>query len=163
MNAKPNLRVGLGFDFHPFKAGRRLFLGGVTIPHTRGLDGHSDADVLLHAVCDALLGAAGLGDIGTHFPETDPKYRDISSLVLLRSVVEMVCQSGYAVANVDVVILAEEPRIQPHVAQIRANMAPLLRLEPSEIGVKATTMEGRGPIGRREGLAAKAVVLLYRV
>ena len=155
-------RVGLGFDFHPFARGRRLLLGGVEIAHPRGLQGHSDADALLHAVTDALLGAAGLRDIGAWFPDTDPAYRDSSSLILLERAFGMVREKGFAVVNLDITVLAEAPRIQPHVEAMKANLARLLAVEPERIGLKATTMEGCGPIGRREGIAVQSVVLLAR-
>lgn len=155
-------RVGLGFDFHPFGQDRRLMLGGVRIPHPLGLRGHSDADALLHAVIDALLGAAGLRDIGTWFPDTDPAYRGSSSRMLLEKAYELVRERGFAVVNLDVTVLAEAPRIQPHVDAMKANLARLLAVEPGRIGLKATTMEGCGPIGRGEGIAVQAVVLLVR-
>jgi 2-C-methyl-D-erythritol 2,4-cyclodiphosphate synthase len=153
-------RVGTGYDFHPFEEGRRLFLGGVEIPHERGLKGHSDADAALHALCDALLGAAGLSDIGSYFPDTDPQYRGISSLLLLEKVYRLVRGKGYRPVNIDLTIIAEEPRIKPYVDAMKANMGRVLNLRADEIGVKATTMEGMGTIGRREGLAVQAVALL---
>jgi 2-C-methyl-D-erythritol 2,4-cyclodiphosphate synthase len=153
-------RVGTGYDFHPFEEGRRLFLGGVEIPHERGLKGHSDADAALHALCDALLGAAGLSDIGSYFPDTDPQYRGISSLLLLEKVYRLVRGKGYRPVNIDLTIIAEEPRIKPYVDAMKANMGRVLNLRAEEIGVKATTMEGMGTIGRREGLAVQAVALL---
>ena len=158
----PGFRVGVGFDFHPFDEHGRLVLGGVTIPFDRGLRGHSDADALLHAVMDALLGAAGLSDIGSLFPDTDPRYENISSLILLEKVFRLVRGKGYRVGNVDIVVLAEAPKIQPHVPAIRANIARTLHVSPEDVGVKATTMEERGVIGRREGIAAQAVALVYR-
>lgn len=157
-----NLRVGLGFDFHPFEQGRKLFLGGVEIPRETGLKGHSDADALLHAVADALLGAAGLRDIGFHFPDTDPRNKDIRSTELLREVVVMIRQTGYRVSNVDVVVIAEKPRIQPFVEQIRSSVSHLLGVGEDAIGIKATTMERRGAVGRGEGIAVQAVALLSR-
>ena len=153
-------RVGLGFDFHPFGQDRRLVLGGVRIPHPVGLCGHSDADALLHAVTDALLGAAGLRDIGTWFPDTDPAYRDSSSLIFLEKAYELVRDRGFAVVNLDITVLAEAPRIQPHVEAMKANLARVLALDTGRIGLKATTMEGCGPIGRREGIAVQSIVLL---
>ena len=155
-------RVGLGFDFHPIGQDRRLILGGVRIPHPGGLRGHSDADALLHAATDALLGAAGLRDIGTWFPDTDPAYQDSSSMMLLEKAYEMVRNRGFAVVNLDITVLAEVPRVQPHVEAMKANLARVLALETGRIGLKATTMEGCGPIGRREGIAVQAVVLLAR-
>lgn len=158
---KPSTRIGCGFDFHSFETGRPLILGGVAIPHPQGLAGHSDADVLLHAVCDALLGAAGLPDIGAHFPDTDPQYRGVSSLVLLEKVFDLIRQKGLAVVNIDLVIVAEDPRIGPYVSAIRSNLCRILDLSATEVGIKATTMEGKGAIGRGEGVAVQATALLY--
>ncbi len=156
-------RVGIGFDFHPFAAGRTLILGGVQIPFEQGLEGHSDADAVLHALTDALLGAAGLGDIGTYFPDTDPGLRGISSRILLEQACGRVRERGYRVGNVDIVVVAEIPKIQPHVAAMKSTIARLLGVRPFDVGVKATTMEGRGVIGRAEGIAAQAVALLHAV
>lgn len=155
-------RIGMGYDVHRLVAGRRLILGGVEIPHPRGLDGHSDADVLLHAVADALLGAAGQGDIGEHFPNTDSRYKNISSLILLKKVYELITRDGYGVANVDTVIQAEEPNLKNYKPRMKANIAEALGIEPSVVNIKATTQEGLGAIGRKEGIAAFAVVLLTR-
>ena len=155
-----DIRVGNGYDFHPFKIGRPLILGGVSIPHAKGLDGHSDADALTHACCDAILGASGLPDIGTLFPDDEPKYKDISSISLLHDVLLQTETRGYRVGNIDITILAEEPTIKPYVEQIKLNLAQVLQLAPSRIGLKATTMEGKGPIGRGEGLAAQVIVSL---
>lgn len=154
------MRVGLGYDIHRFVSGRPLMLGGVCIPHDRGLDGHSDADVLLHAVMDAMLGAAGLRDIGHYFPNTDPQWKGASSLVLLRQVRESVARQGFQLGNLDVTVLAEAPKLGPHVAAMRTSIAEALGVEEQVIGIKATTHEGLGAIGRREGIAAMAVVLL---
>jgi 2-C-methyl-D-erythritol 2,4-cyclodiphosphate synthase len=151
----------MGFDFHPFSAGRRLLLGGVEIPFERGLEGHSDADALLHAVTDAILGGAGLTDIGTHFPDSDPRFRDISSQVLLEEALSLVRERGLRVGNVDIVVVAQAPKIQPYVVRMKDNVARLLKIQPADVGVKATTMEGRGVIGRGEGIAVQAVVLLH--
>lgn len=153
-------RIGMGYDFHSFAEGRKLVLGGVEIPHGRGLAGHSDADALLHAVADALLGGAGMKDIGTYFPDTDPKNRDLSSLLILEKVYRLVRGKGLVPGNVDVTVLAEEPRIGPHVEAMKAHLARVLHLKPDRIGIKATTMEGKGAIGRKEGIAVQAVVLL---
>jgi len=153
-------RVGFGYDIHPLVAGRRLMLGGVEIPSPRGLDGHSDADVLLHALCDALLGAAGLPDIGNLFPNTDPAYKGISSLELLRQVSEHVGAAGYKVGNVDLTLIAEAPKIAPHTPQMRALIAQTLHIEPARVGIKATTNEGLGSLGRGEGIAAHAVAAI---
>jgi 2-C-methyl-D-erythritol 2,4-cyclodiphosphate synthase len=157
------IRVGSGYDFHPLVAGRRLFLGGVEILHDRGLEGHSDADALLHAVCDALLGAAGLSDIGSFFPNTDPRYRDIASVLLLEKVYRLVRGKGYAVGNIDITVIAEAPKIRPYVEAMKANLARVLYLDTEQVGIKATTMEGRGAIGRGEGIAVHAVALLHKV
>ena len=156
------IRVGIGYDVHPFTAGRELIIGGVVIPHPRGLAGHSDADVLLHAVCDALLGAMGAGDLGTHFPDTDPRYKDVSSLVLLDKVVDLMRENGYQVQNIDTVILAEQPKIASHRAQMRTNLAKALRVSETSVSVKATTQEGLGFVGRREGIAAQAICALVK-
>jgi 2-C-methyl-D-erythritol 2,4-cyclodiphosphate synthase len=156
------IRVGIGYDVHPFTAGRELIIGGVVIPYPRGLAGHSDADVLIHAVCDALLGAMGAGDLGTHFPDTDPRYKDVSSLVLLDKVVDLMCENGYQVQNIDTVILAEQPKIAPHRAQMRTNLAKALRVSETSVSVKATTQEGLGFVGRREGIAAQAICALVK-
>lgn len=156
------LRIGLGYDVHAFAEGRELVLGGVVIPHERGLLGHSDADVLVHAVMDAILGAIREGDIGKHFPDTDPAYSGISSIELLRQVGVLAASSGYAVLDIDAVLVLEEPRIAPHRETMRRNIADALGLDVSSVGIKATTTEGLGFAGRREGVAAHAVVLAER-
>ena len=153
-------RIGQGFDVHALVAGRRLVLGGVEIPFERGLEGHSDADVLIHAVIDALLGAAALGDIGRHFPESDPAYKDADSRSLLRQAGASVRQAGFAVANIDATIIAQAPRMAPHVAQMKANIAADLGIAPTQVNVKAKTTERLGFTGRGEGIAAEAVALL---
>ena len=153
-------RSGIGYDVHPLVKGRKLVLGGVTIPYALGLKGHSDADVLLHAVMDAVLGAAGLGDIGEHFPDTDPQYKGASSLRLLGQVRKMVEKAGLKVANVDSVLLAEEPRISPYKKKMCQNIATALNIDVDRVNVKATTNEGLGFIGRQEGLAAYATATL---
>ncbi len=155
-------RVGLGIDFHRLSAGRRLVLGGVEIPHELGLDGHSDADVLTHALCDALLGAAGLGDIGTHFPDTDERYRGISSLRLLEAVMARLIEVGYRPMNVDATLVAQAPKLTPHFPAMRVRLGGILRLPPDRIGLKATTPEGMGAFGRGEGIAALCVCLIER-
>jgi 2-C-methyl-D-erythritol 2,4-cyclodiphosphate synthase len=154
------LRIGQGYDVHRLVAGRRLVLGGEEIPHELGLEGHSDADVLLHALGDALLGAAGLGDLGTHFPPTDERWRGASSVHLVELILERVRERGFRVVNVDLTLLAETPRLAPYRDRIRARLAAILGVEPQEVGLKATTNEGLGAIGRGEGIAALAVVLL---
>lgn len=153
-------RIGYGYDLHRTAAGRRLVLGGVDVPGGPGLVGHSDADVVLHAICDALLGAAGLGDIGELFPDTDPAYRDADSRVFVREVLARVRAAGLAVVNVDCVIHAQAPRLSPHKPAIRAALAGLLEIEPQAVGVKATTNEKLDAIGRGEAIACSAVALL---
>ncbi|MGH2398728.1 MAG: 2-C-methyl-D-erythritol 4-phosphate cytidylyltransferase [bacterium] len=161
--AAPPIRTGIGMDAHRFEMGRSLYLGGVEIPAPRGLAGHSDADVLLHAIMDALLGGAGLGDIGTHFPPGDPAYKNISSLVLLARVQEMLGASGWGVTHVDAVVLAEAPRIASYIPEMRARIGRTLHLGGAAISIKATTTEGMGAIGRGEGIAAYAVATVSRI
>lgn len=156
------LRIGQGYDIHPLRAGRRLVLGGVQIAHERGLDGHSDADVLLHAIMDAVLGAAGLGDIGRHFPPSDERWRDASSLDLLVRVAALAHEQGWRMVNVDATVIAERPRIAPHVPIMRGRIARALCVDESAVGVKATTNERLGALGREEGIAALAVALVMR-
>ena len=154
------MRVGQGLDVHAFADGRKLVIGGVEIPHARGLLGHSDADVLLHAICDALLGAAGLGDIGQHYPDSSPQFADIDSRVLLRSTAAKLKELKFRVVNIDATIVAEAPRMSPHVARMIGNIAADLGVAPSAINIKATTTERLGFIGRDEGIAAMAVALI---
>jgi 2-C-methyl-D-erythritol 2,4-cyclodiphosphate synthase len=154
------IRTGLGIDTHAFAAGRPLILGGVDIPHEQGLAGHSDADVLTHAVIDALLGAAGLGDIGQHFPDTDPRFKDADSIQLLRTVVTYLSERGYAIGNVDATVVLERPKLAPYREQIRATLAAALALPEDAVNVKATTGERMGFVGRGEGAAAMAVATL---
>jgi 2-C-methyl-D-erythritol 2,4-cyclodiphosphate synthase len=154
------MRIGTGFDVHRLAEGRKLVIGGVEIAHDKGLLGHSDADVLLHAICDALLGAAALGDIGKHFPDSNPRYKDIDSRKLLRQVRDLLRDRGRRVLNVDATIIAEAPRMAPHIPLMVANIADDLGLEPHYVNVKATTTEGLGYIGRGEGIAAQAVCLV---
>ncbi len=154
------MRIGQGFDVHAFAAGRKLVIGGVQIPHHQGLMGHSDADVLLHAICDALLGAAGLGDIGRHYPDSDPSYSDIDSRHLLRDVAKQLKARGHKVVNVDATIAAQAPRMMPHIPRMIGNIAEDLEVLPASINIKATTTEGLGFIGRVEGIAALAVALI---
>jgi 2-C-methyl-D-erythritol 2,4-cyclodiphosphate synthase len=151
------MTAGIGWDSHRLAPGRPLILGGVTIPHDRGLHGHSDADVLTHAVIDALLGAAGLGDIGQHFPDTDERYRDADSIELLRAVVAMLAERGLDVAHVDTTVIMERPKLAGHRDAIRASLAAALGVEPEKVNVKASTGEGMGFVGREEGVAALAV------
>ena len=154
------MRIGQGFDVHGLVAGRKLIVGGVHVPYDRGLEGHSDADVLLHAICDALLGAAALGDIGRHFPDTDPGYKDADSRVLLRAVGRKVYEAGYAVGNIDATIIAQAPRMAPHIPQMVLNILADLDLRNGSVNIKATTTEHLGFTGRGEGIAAQAVALL---
>ena len=154
------MRIGQGFDVHALVAGRKLILGGVQIPYEKGLEGHSDADVLIHAICDALLGAAALGDIGRHFPDTDPAYQGADSRVLLRAVAQKVAAAGFSIANVDSTIIAQAPRMAPHIAQMAANIGADLGLASTAVNVKATTTEHLGFPGRGEGIAAQAIALL---
>ncbi|TLM75312.1 MAG: 2-C-methyl-D-erythritol 2,4-cyclodiphosphate synthase [Actinobacteria bacterium] len=156
------LRIGLGYDVHAFAQGRALVLGGVTVPHDRGLLGHSDADVLAHALMDALLGALRAGDIGAHFPDTDPAYAGADSMDLLARVGALVREAGWALADADCVLVLEQPKVSPYRDEMRARMAAALGVDVERIGVKATTTEGLGATGRGEGVAAQAVVLLER-
>lgn len=156
------IRVGFGYDVHAFKPGRALVLGGITIPHHSGLDGHSDADVLLHALSDAILGAAGLRDIGFHFPNTDPSIKGIDSKIILRKTVELVAEKGWRIENMDATLVMEKPAINPHIAEMKKVLSTLLNLEEDAIGIKATTNEKMGFTGRQEGAAAYATVLLIQ-
>jgi 2-C-methyl-D-erythritol 2,4-cyclodiphosphate synthase len=157
-----NIRIGNGYDVHRLVEGRKLILGGVDVPHTMGLDGHSDADVLVHALCDALLGALGAGDIGAYFPDTDPKWKGISSLLLLKEVMHMYREKSFELANVDSIIVAQKPKLAPHLAQMKKNIAATLDVEIERINIKATTTEKLGFSGREEGIAAHAVALLIK-
>lgn len=154
------MRVGMGYDVHRLTEERKLILGGVEIPWEKGLLGHSDADVLVHAVMDALLGAAALGDIGKHFPDTDPAYKGISSILLLRHVTELLKKNGHAIGNVDATIIAQKPKMAPHILKMRENMAEAMGISVDCLNVKATTEEGLGFTGREEGIAAQAICLL---
>lgn len=155
-------RIGSGVDFHKLAEGRDLWIGGVQIPHSKGALGHSDADVLLHAICDALLGALSLGDIGLHFPDSNPAYKNIDSKILLRKTVELVRKEGYSVVNVDSTVCLESPRIRPYAAQIQKTIAEILGLSDKDVSVKATTTEQLGFAGRGEGLMAYATVLVMK-
>lgn len=161
MNDFP-FRIGQGYDCHALVPGRKLIIGGVSVPHSTGLLGHSDADVLLHAVIDALLGATGLGDIGRHFPDSDERFAGADSRVLLAEAMKRIAKEGYAVGNVDATIIAQAPRMAPHIAAMRANLATGLDVDVSQVNIKAKTNEKLGFLGREEGIAAEAVVLLYR-
>jgi 2-C-methyl-D-erythritol 2,4-cyclodiphosphate synthase len=155
-----SIRTGLGYDCHRFAAGRRLVIGGVEIPFDRGLEGHSDADVLTHAVIDALLGAAGLGDIGEHFPDTDPRHRDADSIGLLQAAVQLLDERGFGVTNVDATVIIERPHLKEFKPQMRSRLADALRLDVDAVNVKATRGEGMGFVGREEGVAALAIATL---
>jgi 2-C-methyl-D-erythritol 2,4-cyclodiphosphate synthase len=155
-------RVGFGFDVHPLESGRQLWLGGIRLDAEKGAMGHSDADVLLHAICDALLGAANLRDIGFHFPNTDPKYKGADSKVLLKEVMRLLDEKGYKVGNVDATLSLEAPKINPHIAKMQAVIAPILGVEEDDISIKATTNEKLGYVGRTEGVNAYAVALVYK-
>ena len=154
------MRIGQGFDVHPLVRGRKLIIGGVEIAYERGLEGHSDADVLLHAICDALLGAAGLGDIGQHYPDTSAEFRGIDSRRLLRDVAKKLGTLNLQVVNIDATIIAQEPRMAPHVARMIGNIAADLGIAPAQVNIKATTTEALGFLGRVEGIAAQAVALV---
>ena len=154
------MRTGIGYDVHRLVTGRKLVLGGTVIPFEKGLQGHSDADVLAHAVCDALLGAAGLGDIGLHFPDTDPKYKDISSLTLLTQTNAMIRKKGLSIRNIDTIIFAEAPKIGPYRKSMQENLAAAVNVDPGCVNIKATTSEGLGIIGKGEGIGAMCVVLV---
>ena len=154
------MRVGIGYDVHKFAERRRLILGGVEIPYDKGLLGHSDADVIVHAIMDALLGAAALGDIGQHFPDTDPEYEGISSIRLLEKVRDLLDENGYVIGNIDSIIIAQRPKMMPHLPQMRQNVADALGIDLSQVSIKATTEEGLGFTGRGEGIACHAVTLL---
>ena len=156
------IRIGIGYDFHEFAKGRRLVLGGIEIPSLWGLQGHSDADVVLHAVCDALLGAAGKGDIGEHFPDSDEKYRNIDSKELLKDVAHMLKEEKWGINNVDVMIILEEPKLGPFKDKIRSSIARILEIENERVNIKATTTEGIGSVGRGEAAASQAVVLIEK-
>jgi len=157
-----SMRIGQGFDVHALVPGRRLVIGGVDIPHHLGLEGHSDADVLLHAICDALLGAAGLGDIGRHFPDTDAQYSEIDSRMLLRDVAKQLAAQKFRIVNVDATVVAQAPRLTPHFARMTGNIAADLGVAPAAVNLKATTTEGLGFTGRGEGIAAMAIALIEK-
>ncbi len=157
-----SFRIGSGIDFHQFAKGRDLWIGGVKIPHYQGAIGHSDADVLLHAVCDALLGALGLGDIGFHFPNNDDRFKDIDSKILLRKCMELIKEKGYKVVNIDSTLCLQEPKIKPYVPDMRQTIAGIVEVAMEDISIKATTTEEMGAIGREEGLMAMASVLLQK-
>lgn len=157
-----NIRVGFGYDVHPLGEGRELWLGGIKLAYHKGCVGHSDADVLIHAICDALLGAANLRDIGFHFPNTDPKYKGADSKRLLKEVVDLLKKNGYAVGNIDATLSLEAPKINPHIKEMQKVLAPVLEVTEGEISIKATTNERLGYVGREEGVNAYAVALIYK-
>lgn len=161
-SGSPLLRVGFGYDAHRLVAGRELWLGGVRIEHAKGLDGHSDADVLLHAICDALLGAVGLGDIGQHFPNSDAQWKGADSKRLLAAVVDLLRDRGWRAVNVDCTLVMEQPKVMPHALDMRETIAPLLGVEDDAVSIKATTNERMGFVGREEGACAYAVALVHR-
>jgi 2-C-methyl-D-erythritol 2,4-cyclodiphosphate synthase len=158
-----SIRIGSGVDFHQLAEGRKLWIGGVSIPHSKGALGHSDADVLLHAICDALLGAACLGDIGTHFPDTAAEYKDIDSKILLQRSMELVRQQGYQLVNIDSTLCLEEPKIKPYIPAMQETIAAIAGVKVSDVSIKATTTEKMGFVGRKEGLVAYATVLLQTI
>ena len=158
----PDIKVGHGYDVHRLNAGRKLILGGVDIPYERGLLGHSDADVLIHAVLDALIGAMGLGDIGKHFPDTDPAYSGISSMILAGKAAKLLAENGYSVGNIDATVIAQEPKLLPYIPQMRKNIAAAFGMPEECVNIKATTEESLGFTGRCEGIAAHAVCLIVR-
>lgn len=156
------IRVGFGFDVHQLKEGKDLWIGGIKISHTKGAVGHSDADVLIHAICDALLGAAGMRDIGFHFPDTSGEYKNIDSKILLARVMELLKTENYSIGNVDCTLVLENPKINPHIDTMKKTLAPILNIETTDIGIKATTNEKMGYVGREEGVSAYAVVLIQK-
>ena len=155
-------RVGIGYDIHRLVSDRKLFLGGVEIPYVKGLFGHSDADVLIHAICDALLGAASLGDIGEYFPDTGPQYRDIASSALLKQVVLLLKKHNFVISNIDTVVITEEPKLSPFKSAMRESLALLLRIKPAQVGIKAKTSEGLGEVGQKKAIEAYAVALITK-
>jgi 2-C-methyl-D-erythritol 2,4-cyclodiphosphate synthase len=157
-----NIRVGFGYDVHPFAANRELWLGGILVKYEKGLAGHSDADVLIHALCDALLGAAGLRDIGYHFPDTAVEFENIDSKILLAKTMNLLNEKGFSVGNVDCTVCAEEPKLNAYISQMQTCLANLMQLDETDVSIKATTSEKLGFVGRKEGIAAYAVVLIYR-
>ena len=156
-------RIGIGIDFHQMQEGRDLWIGGVKIPHSKGALGHSDADALIHAICDALLGAAGLKDIGFYFPDTSAEFKGIDSKILLKRVVDLIAEKGYTIGNVDVSLVLEKPKIKPYIDEMINTLAPILKVELDDISIKATTNEKMGYVGREEGIAAYAVCLISKI
>ncbi|MEP5613240.1 MAG: 2-C-methyl-D-erythritol 2,4-cyclodiphosphate synthase [Cyclobacteriaceae bacterium] len=158
---KPNIRVGYGYDVHALAEGVDFWLGGIKVPHTHGAFGHSDADVLIHVICDALLGAANMRDIGFHFSDKDPKYKGIDSKILLKEVVDLIVKKGYKIGNVDSTICLEQPKVNPHIPEMKKALADVMNVSEDDISIKATTTEKLGFVGKEEGVAAHAVVLIY--
>ncbi len=159
---KPNIRVGYGYDVHALAEGVDFWLGGIKVPHTHGAFGHSDADVLIHVICDALLGAANMRDIGYHFSDQDPKFKGIDSKILLKDVLILIREAGYEVGNVDVTVCLERPKVNPHIPEMKKCLSEVMKLEENDISIKATTTEKLGFVGKEEGVAAHAVVLIYK-
>ncbi len=159
---KPNIRVGYGYDVHALSAGEEFWLGGIQIPHTHGPYGHSDADVLIHVICDALLGAANMRDIGTHFSDKDPQYKGIDSKVLLKEVIKLISEKGYVIGNIDSTVCLERPKINPHIPAMKTCLAEVMGMAEEDISIKATTAEKLGFVGKEEGIAAHATVLVYK-
>jgi len=157
-----NFRMGIGFDLHLLVEGRKLFLGGILIPYKKGLLGHSDADVLIHAICDALLGAAALGDMGQHFPDTSPEFKDISSLELLQKVHNMIAQLSYNIVNIDSIIIADEPKLSPYIEQMRSKLSETLKIDTAKVSIKATTVEGLFSDTKEPAIAAQALALIKK-
>lgn len=159
---KPAIRIGYGYDVHALAEGVEFWLGGIKIPHSHGAFGHSDADVLIHVICDALLGAANMRDIGFHFSDTDPAYKGIDSKILLRKVVDLLAVSGYGIGNIDVTVCLQRPKIQPYIHEMKQKLAEVMKISPEDVSVKATTTEKLGFVGKEEGIAAHAVALIYK-
>ena len=160
--AKPNIRVGYGYDVHQLAEGKLFWLGGIEVPHTHGAVGHSDADVLIHVICDALLGAANMRDIGFHFSDTDPKYKGIDSKILLKDVLKLLRDADYAIGNIDCTICLQRPKINPHIPEMKKVLARVMQIEENDVSIKATTTEKLGFVGKEEGVAAHATVLIYK-
>jgi 2-C-methyl-D-erythritol 2,4-cyclodiphosphate synthase len=157
-----NIKIGFGYDVHRMVEGRAFWLGGIEIPHSHGAFGHSDADVLVHVICDALLGAANMRNIGFHFPDKDPQYKNADSKILLQKVMKMISEKGYSIGNIDSTVCLQEPKLNPYIPQMKEVLAPILEIGEEDISIKATTSELMGFVGRKEGIAAYAVVLLYK-
>ncbi|MBU2915469.1 2-C-methyl-D-erythritol 2,4-cyclodiphosphate synthase [Reichenbachiella agariperforans] len=159
---KPNIRVGYGYDVHQLAEGEEFWLGGILVPHTHGAVGHSDADVLIHVICDALLGAANMRDIGYHFADTDPKFKGIDSKILLTEVMNLIREAGYEVGNIDSTICLQRPKVNPHISEMKRVLAEVMEMEVEDVSIKATTTEKLGFVGKEEGVSANATVLIYR-